>query len=622
MLILAFPDLHWCFVHITPDKASQPESQTEVSSRRLSQENLELLKALHGLESLSSERPPYSNLFDGSGVRHMIRESIEDESLKPVCRTKLCIAVDDERQYSHFSGLVGYRHGYRCFAIDSFALAKFLLGSGKENESRVGPISLSIEDLNLRFADRFDREPLSDAQVRCREFVALGNVESLILLTAANADKAKMHLDGRTNDKPGQWHAKPLEGVHVRDWGFGLLECDGSERQLVLGFEPRPYPVVDWPAWIRGLRRIVPRLAAPSCLERACMTLGPTGHAAKPEGTAAKTEGDAAETEDDNQHHSAPGRMVEVANVLLTRARALIQLSDEQRSPLPAIRASVLALDARELLRNRTPTTCLTAIELRHEAELHAEFHFAGVVLSPAGIRLRIREIHREVDAVYASEDRAVKEGGNRFVTAIRHGCRELTAFWRGDSKRRDLALGGIVSRLLGALEGQHQLEAEDEFLKEDRRLQNRIRWYHRTERPRSPSARDGSLMSSIVAGERIVGKILAFGEFICMRYLNWLLQGVLRLVLASSLWLAVFSWILSKSQSPDDLASGAGGGVAEVHALQYSFFTFTGIGQPNVTGADWSHVGWFISVAALMLIGLLHIGILISQVYAFASRR
>jgi hypothetical protein len=325
--------------------------------------------------------------------------------------------------------------------------------------------------------------------------------------------------------------------------------------------------------------------------------------------------------------HSAPGRIVEVANVLLLRATRLSELSNELSSPLPAIRAAVLARDAKELLAGKTPTTAITAIEAQHSAEIRAECHFAGVVLSTNAVESRMREVRREVRelGLSGSKKQFCEAGpliGSWMFRRERIEARwsEFRDFWRSQSRKHDAALGGVVSRLLSTIEGHHQIDAELELLKEDRRLQNRVRWHQRTD--------ESSLRDVRAVGGRRKWPIFirlrrcpALLSYLGMRYLNWLLSGFGPLALASMFWLVVLAVPLAAASSAPD--GGAAGEVSSFwHALQYSVFTFLGVGQPNAWGTEYWHLPWFVAVSLLMLLGLLHVGILISQLYAIASRR
>lgn len=335
-----------------------------------------------------------------------------------------------------------------------------------------------------------------------------------------------------------------------------------------------------------------------------------------------------------NSTHSAPGRLVEIANVLISRARWLCQLADSTSSPLPAIRAAVLAKDAQELLLNRTPTTSVMAIGLRHEAEMRAECTFSGVVLSERDVRDRIDEIREEVEVVLPPTGPSRVSNQVSRVCAkqlkgglMSHARMGWTEFWTGGCRQRDAALGGIISRLLAALEGRHQLDAESELLKEDRRLQNRVHWFQQT--GAHQETLENSKAHFMLKAWACLCKLRSFTTFCGMRYLNWCLSGLCPIIWSSTLWMLALGILLASLDQPTDSSeslpaadSAAASQMGLTQGLQYSIFTFLGIGQPNQIGQGLEHLGWFVVVVFMMIMGLFHVGILISYLYALASRR
>ena len=621
MLVLAFPDLHWCFATIVPSTPVEDKAR-------------KALERLHGLDSLEADKAPYSNLFDGSGLRNRIRERVETGKgdPKPVLRSPhgVMIAIDDERQYANFSALVAYRNGYRCFAIESQALALELLG-GASPTLDGQQIHWSVEDCYLKFADFKksdlpDRENPGENDKGLKDFeyrlVALKSLEKRQVLTMVSSEKelAEEHRRAeehrKRNEMPPPRRApwtlpKPVGGLNDRKWRFHSSSPD--QERMESGFEPKP-PLSPF-TWINRLPRWI---RCPECVSRA-RSGGGSDAAAQ------------AKEKQDKPTHSAPGRLVEVANVLIARARWLCQLADSTGSPLPAIRAAVLAKDAQELLLSRTPTTSVMAIELRHEAEMRAESMFAGVVLSEEDVRDRIEEIREEVEQVLPPSPRAKNgsDAGDRHLSLRiwSHAGSGWTEFWTGGSRQRDAAIGGIVSRLLAALEGRHQLDAESELLKEDRRLQNRVHWFQQI------GAHQVTLETSRASfwskAWAYLCKLRGFTTFCGMRYLNWLLNGLCPLILSSVLWMLLLAhplaWLGQPVDSPELLPPTGLASTAQVDSaqgLQYSVFTFLGIGQPNQIGQGLEHLGWFVVVVVMMIMGLFHVGILISYLYALASRR
>lgn len=609
LLILAFPDLHWCFAHIEPP-AEDEAKKSWVDA---------LVNRFHSLDSLDPGKLPASNLFDASGLREMVRRSMSVKGL--VKRSgkdglEVAVAMDDERQYGHLSAFFAYRNGYRCLLIDSHGLGKDLIGTtdlAEKLRSSALSWALSIEDLNLRLSDHENNLQLTSWENRKKAFPTLCNVRYVRVVTAATEAEVDGHIKKRREEcdassNRGQEKnscvsqiAKPVGGLTDPEWNIQTITLEAlwqsdptattqndSSKLIPRGFYK------EWAkARLRGKERWILQQLSIS-VPWWCM---PCDNIAR----------DVGSSDGEYTGHSAPGRILEVANVLLSRATRLSRLSDELNSPVPAIRAAALALDAKELLAGKTPTTAITAIEVRHSAELRAECHFAGVVLTTEGLQNRIAEVWTEISEIVPSEHSTSPEG------ILGCAWAELRSLWYGSSRRRDAAMAGVVSRLLATIEGRHQIDAELELLKEDRRLQNRVRWHQRS-----------SCATRVdLSPFRQIEKVAPLCSFLGMRYLNWLLSGFIPLTRASLYWLVVLCLPLSKG------APSAAEGMSSVYdpqnsieVFQYSVLTFLGVGQPNMVGREADHMIWFIAVVALMLIGLLHVGILISQLYSIASRR
>jgi hypothetical protein len=88
--------------------------------------------------------------------------------------------------------------------------------------------------------------------------------------------------------------------------------------------------------------------------------------------------------------------MLVLANRLIARAEDIL----ERATTVPdAIHAALLALEAKELIGNRTPTSALEALDLQHRAEVTAECMFRGVFYN-FEVKERLRDVAREVKSI------------------------------------------------------------------------------------------------------------------------------------------------------------------------------------------------------------------------------
>ncbi len=293
-----------------------------------------------GLESLQRlHRAGFVPLFDPGGVRDLIRTNLRREMIEGHCtcdylpqRPLEAVALDEEQKYAFFMGYLPYRLGLRSWSVCSLELMKWRL----KDPDR---LALTVEDIFLFFPDRAVEESLSDLEKRYRHYKALADAQQRVLITvghrrsgAAAHNLAFLRQQGR----PFRVLYKPVTGV------FETFQRAGLRK------------VLRWP----------PR-------ERK-------------------------EARDEFRGHSAPGRLLAVADVLVARSRALLNSAPTVQD---AIHAAVLALDAKELLGGRTPTLALEAIALQQEAEVVAESLFLGVQHN-LDVRRRLQDIQEEVDHV------------------------------------------------------------------------------------------------------------------------------------------------------------------------------------------------------------------------------
>jgi len=529
MLILTFPDVRWVFGLIY----AKTEKESEIK----------YLRYFHDLDSFYRE--PVSNLFDGSGLREYVRKQIKTKNdghcKKMKERPLLAIALDDELQFTYFNSMAAYRFGWRCFPIDSQTVAKSLLGVDSKADIK---IDLTFEDFHLNFPDRTKEfGSLSKLEDRAERLPKLNDASKRLFVTASdsdtNDDENKNYIEQLSKDNrtdPNGKISKPVKGF----FGFGILSNwsqDMSKRNLT------------------------------SYTHSKCDNL-----------------------ENKSGGHSAPGRLLEVSTTLLARASRIAKDGETLTSSLSAIQGAVMATDALELLGDKTPTTSIAALALKHELEVTAEVQFLGVTLFKNSTQERFREIRSSVD--------------------------KLT----GDIKKNPVAniaaQLSIINHLIPIYNAHHQIDAEAVLLEKERRLDVRrtykpLKWRFNNE--------DKLLYKFLECWEWIWSIIFYMPRL----YVCFLMGSIARLTVASAVWIFALSWLLGCVDRPtfdiDKLTENAspfGWG------FQDSFFSFVSIGQINQFSNLDTHMNWFILIAFTMLLGVVHVGLLISHLYSIVSRR
>jgi len=160
--------------------------------------------------------------------------------------------------------------------------------------------------------------------------------------------------------------------------------------------------------------------------------------------------------------HGAPGKLMLIAETLLSRATALLPKAQTVQD---YIQGAVLATEAAELLSGMTPTLTLQALLLKHEFEARAECAFVGVGYH-FDVKTRAKEIEQEVKATarwFAKEKReesklhALVTIMNRLAQVFReagrfeeeHECMVRTRRWH-----RQLVFSKINNPFLWAING------------------------------------------------------------------------------------------------------------------------------------------------------------------------
>jgi len=520
MLVLAFPEVHWILAAGSFPKACEAWPALHDGT---TPDKLEKLLQLGGLG--------FSPLFDASGIRHAIRREArirgESEGVWFPDRPKWAAAIDEEHSYAYLHAYTAYRFGFRAHVVPSYgAMERFLKPDGVVTP---GKPELLIEDLFLQFADHHP-EHFSDLRRRDKEFPILGDALHRIFVTSGhnhghNAEMRQSNDDYREflRDR-GLWNCelnKPLAGIFSL-WHQSKLTTkldDGGRPGLASGYE--------WPFAARG--------------------------------AASEVKGG----------HSAPGRLLAVADRLVNRAERMIDKMDEVASVAHAVRGAVLATDALEILGGKTPTTSLEALALKHQFEALAECQFVGM------------EEHLDVE--------------NR-MRDVRNEVRWLARwFGRSEQTKQSAAWNAeltILNRLIEVFHKHNQFDEEQSLHVAARRLHRKL-WFQAR-----PLLKPFEVMPW---------------------YVEKLLASVWLFLFALVGWIVVLGLLYAYVGGVDGATIGWDRGIADAYGA------FLGI-QPPSDDRFWTGSnGWnaqFSLIAFTIAAGFLHLGIFISHLYSIVSRK
>ncbi len=509
MLVLAFPEPHWVF--LSPHEPFESSFFTESHVLGL-RNNLKHILQLHDMG--------FTPMFDPTGLRSSIQTRLrtnggELEDLEHVLvRDRVSASIDEEEAYACFNAYATFRFGFRSHSITSYAMMNRIFGR-HSNLSDISQPTLVFEDLYLRFPDKSDDLPLSDLNQRDEHFPKLAEVKYRIFVTvghrragyAGRWKQSQSHLDDL---RPRMWVKvlyKPFSGM------FDLWHRSGLERKLAAeGFK-----------WTTAKR--------------------------------------ASETTQGG--HSAPGRLLTIAEHLIGRSNTILQSAD---SVPDAVHGALLALSAQELLGNRTPTTMLEALALKHQLEVLAECMFYGVEHN-MDVESRFDEIKRDVASV------------RQWFHPRRGRLSALNAQIR------------IVNELSMRFREHNQFDEEQQCLTKLRELHRHL-WFRK-------HAWWGWLI------------------YPARWYVDFLLSSVLRFVLAILFWIVVFSFLFALFPHLDQPIALS----APMHGLMDAVTAFFGL-QPVHDLNELKGEGFVLVNISAILAGFIHLGILISHLYSIIARR
>lgn len=513
LLILALPEVRWIFGLRLGELAKEPEVQWEWHS----------LAALLAL-------PWRDPLFDPTGLRSFVRAGSKEDL--PMRRQRAA-AIDEEEQYSLTHAYTAYRFGYAADAVRSWALMKALFDDADETR-HAHDFDLLLEDVNLNFPDREPHIHLSSLSP-----VGDGGRARHCRLLHPEKEKSQFRIlisSGHTTlvgAGPGENEAF-LRRYKPTGAGFVLKPVGGMfELWEKAGLFARPH-VHD------GLERN----SAPGFAAGFCWPPRLVQH----DGSA-ETGG-----------HSAPGRLMLVAQHLTDRAEAL--QSAGGGSAATSVVGAVLSTDAVEILRFRTPTLALQALNLKHAFEVRTEVDFLGVG-HHFDLQHRFDELERDT------------HNAARFFHARRHRSAQLDA------------LVSIANRIMLIFREAGQFDEEAACLV-------RLRWWHRLLRFRSTR---NPIVLAGYAG-------LAYGEF--------LLSSARRFVAMLLVWYGIFFLVAYLIGPIGDTCQDP-----VIDAASYAWNTFISNNPSEAHG-----LGHHLLNVVATVVGVFHLGVLISYLYSAVTRK
>lgn len=509
MLILAFPEIQW----VAPaDACEQSDDQRWTED--------ELYRNAHTFgtpgslkEAFNLKREGFVPLFDPTALRNRIRGVIvrnENKHKDVPIRTRQAAAIDEEKSYAYLHAYTAYRFGFRSHVVTSENMMSHLFSNAPK--TNLGDNFLLFEDLYLQFAEAKETG-LSILSDRDTHFPKLNRAAHRIVITAGHGRKAdreklqknKAHLREFRHLQHNCILFKPLAGVFDL-WKDSGLDQKLGKRGLADGFiwPPKHYDNVD------------------------------------------------------NEGHSAPGRLLEIATRLVDRAEHLLP---EVHTVADCVHGAVLASDALELLAERTPTSALEALMLKQQFEVLAECQFCGVQ-DNLDVKSRLEDIQTNIKSL---------------------------SYWF-DSKRKDFikwnAEAATISKLILLYREFNSFDEEQEVLARNRTLHRKM-WFNKN-----------SLWKPF--------EIIAW-------YVEYLLGSIPRFIVAIFLWTFVFAILYC-------LTSGATvtGNDFSFRIFQ-SISSFLAVQPPPdeyVKGLN------ALVVESAIIAGFVHLGIFISHLYSIISRR
>ncbi len=554
MLILAFPEVHFVFATSFDQKMT---------------ENLSILMQWHSLDAGSSlgnvvdlKREGMTPLFDCTGLRSLIRTSIRlhvnSKSFAGYLphREDIATAIDDEEQYAFFNAYVAFRFGFRAHAVVSLGMMKRLCVVGAAQSVLV------FEDIYLNFTDRLNAtEHFSNLEKRDGEFPLLKQSKLRVIVTGSDkGERSRRILDENKQylQSTRQRHRflyKPFAGI------FNLKE----EQEIAKLIQERH------------------------------RDLGPNAYVWPPQFVEA----------DGAYNHSAPGRLLAIAEHLLARCR---EAAKNVETVADAVHGAVLAREALELLGNRTPTTSLEALALQNQYEAIAECKFYGVK-AEFNVKSRLGDIQLNIGDIAPFGEQAEPQ-------------KESFSMWNSEA--------AIVGKLIKVFQDESQFDEEQECAVRSRYLHRKM-WFAYNPTIQSFKFLPRYVCCPISKSFEILPQSVRLFFIKCLervaQYVHWLIQSIFNFIFAIGIWivgLGVFYTVFG-NHGPLGLPHSYPIGVAftkGINGIYYAITSFFAMQPATLLPSDVGKALPAVVTCVAIIAGFFHLGVFISYIYTKVTRK
>jgi hypothetical protein len=474
--------------------------------------------------TLSTLLTPYLRdpIFDPTQLRNHARQKARNNI--PARKYKAA-AIDEENSYALFHAYTAYRFGYCADGVRSWGLMNELFSC--DEQVAIGhEFKLLFEDVNLNFPDGSTEIHLSHFEdERASKCTRLGYTPPLetsdfrIIVSSGHSGASSKTMDD--NEEYVQSHKPNGFGVVYKPAG-GMFDLWRKAELFVR-----------LPEDVSKQKGYAPDFIWP-----------PVG----------KTVGN-------NPGHSAPGRLMLIAQHLVRRADSMRSTANTVEE---CIRGAVLATDALELLGFQTPTLSLQALCLKHEFEVKAEVAFLGV-----GYHLKLEQRFEELV-------RDVKVASQYFESNRRQAAELDTLVSIGNSLM-------LIFRNVG------QFDEEMECLAQIRRWHRKLRL------------------------KQVSSPLEKLTQYI-MSYAEWMLESPGRFVGMLVVWFFLF-WFMKQTVglfSPSETSNGL-----PISTASYAWNTFISNNPEKATTFPDLIYNLFATT-----VGTFHLGVFISYLYSAVTRK
>lgn len=525
-LILAYPEVYWIILGASFNKPQPPKDDTYTWDN---EHFVEATNMGSVLKLLKRHQDGYRTIFDPSGLRRWIKNKLlPEEGSVHSCREvfkiinnrrkeNCAVVIEEELPFTYLNGYTAYRSEYRCYMITSESEMK------RELENKSNKFKLSIEDLDIKLSGMSDEEVVEAQNLykRAEKYKALENITSLDfnekefeqsaltvkdiceVIVNDNLIKNVTTIDGLNKlleipnffeilvlQKPNPRFSRDImisakitkyyrntknalgenQQQTIKILNRLLLEINYPEqtpkyqktRFIVTGVakdkERRDYEnifeIIDKPyAGIYDLKKYFTENNG--ALEgKLPLNKTPNRNAAQPSSS------------DEINSHSAPNRILAIADFLIGRARKIL---DDAKSCEGYVLGAVLALEAKELLCGQSMTTALEAVSLQHQLEVKAECSFLGVA-HEIEVEPRFEEIESEVNMTIGIPEKS-KSTIDKIISIFKKCETRLYA------KSYNTQLE-IVNNIRGIFNDYEQFDEEERCIIKTRKFRQRLHWH------------------------------------------------------------------------------------------------------------------------------------------------